>query len=312
MAIPVETKDVEAQAEEVDSPIDEAEKQSEMTATSSGKPPVALVDQTNYLPPRQIIIVCVALNCALFLAFLDQTAISTALPRIVADFSDNPDAGRLTPWIASAYLLTSTAFQPTIGRLSDIAGRKVVLQGCILVFAIGSLACALAKTMVRRGCDLEDGGLIVFLVQPDSVDHFSGAAGSGRWWTGHSSTHHCTPPLVAHLRSSLSAVADNSQQVSDIVSLRERGRYQGILEVVIAISNGIGPVLGGVISEKASWRYIFWLNLPLCALSVLVIAKFLPLKRVGGGAMEKLVKIDYLGSFLTILGLSKLRSTRQG
>lgn len=107
--------------------------------------------------------------------------------------------------------------------------------------------------------------------------------------------------LRAH---STSTVADNSQQVSDIVSLRERGRYQGILEVVIAISNGIGPVLGGVISEKASWRYIFYLNLPLCAISIIVIARFLPLKRVGGGAMEKLVKIDYLGSALTILGWS--------
>lgn len=71
---------------------------------------------------------------------------------------------------------------------------------------------------------------------------------------------------------------------------------------MIAVSNGVGPVFGGAISEKASWRYIFWINLPLSALSILVIARYLPLKQVGGGAREKLAKIDYLGSGLTILG----------
>lgn len=163
MATPTEAKDVEAQQVEakVDSPAEDAEKQSETTATSAGKPSVELVDQTNYLPPRQIIIVCVALNCALFLAFLDQTAVSTALPSIVQDFSSDSEAGRLTPWIASAYLLTSTAFQPTIGRLSDIFGRKFVLQGCIIVFAVGSLACAVARTMVSCTCGCESEMLMV-------------------------------------------------------------------------------------------------------------------------------------------------------
>ena len=132
------------EAKELESPPEDAEKQSQEI---KGKPSIVLVDQTNYLPPRQIIIVCVSLNMVLILAFLDQTAISTALPSIVSSFSSS-ESGRLTPWIASAYLLTSTAFQPTIGRLSDIYGRKAILQGCIIVFAVGSLACAVAQTMV--------------------------------------------------------------------------------------------------------------------------------------------------------------------
>lgn len=46
--------------------------------------------------------------------------------------------------------------------------------------------------------------------------------------------------------------------VSDIVSLRDRGKYQGITESTIAISNGIGPLLGGVISDNTTWRWCFW------------------------------------------------------
>ena len=172
----------------------EAEKQSK----SNGKH--SLVDQTNYLPPRQIIIVCVALNMALILAFLDQTAVSTALPSIVASFAGE-SSGRLSPWIASAYLLTSTAFQPTIGRLSDIFGRKFVLQGCILVFAVGSLACAVAQTMVSRFYYAEGTyhapgrNADSLLWDLDSVDYFSSAARGRRRRACHARAHHRTSLL---------------------------------------------------------------------------------------------------------------------
>jgi MFS family permease len=47
-----------------------------------------------------------------------------------------------------------------------------------------------------------------------------------------------------------------TQIVSDLVSLKERGKYQGITEATIAISNGIGPLLGGVISDTTTWRWV--------------------------------------------------------
>lgn len=43
--------------------------------------------------------------------------------------------------------------------------------------------------------------------------------------------------------------------MSDVVSLKDRGKYQGIIEGVIAIANGTGPILGAVFAEKASWRW---------------------------------------------------------
>ncbi|KAH7102883.1 major facilitator superfamily domain-containing protein [Auriculariales sp. MPI-PUGE-AT-0066] len=89
--------------------------------------------------------------------------------------------------------------------------------------------------------------------------------------------------------------------VSDIVSLADRGKYMGITEGVIAIANGCGPLLGGVFSQYTTWRWTFWINLPLCGLAIAVTIWLLPLKGVRGSFREKFFKVDYLGSVLTIL-----------
>ncbi|KIP12091.1 hypothetical protein PHLGIDRAFT_62405 [Phlebiopsis gigantea 11061_1 CR5-6] len=88
--------------------------------------------------------------------------------------------------------------------------------------------------------------------------------------------------------------------VSDIVSLKDRGKYQGINEAVIALSNGFGPVIGGLFAEYTTWRWAFWINLPLSGIAILVGIWLLPLKRVEGEMRQKLLQIDYVGSLLTI------------
>lgn len=45
--------------------------------------------------------------------------------------------------------------------------------------------------------------------------------------------------------------------ISDVVSLKERGKYQGITGVVVVLSNSLGPIIGGLLTEKASWRWCF-------------------------------------------------------
>ncbi|PSR76213.1 major facilitator superfamily domain-containing protein [Coniella lustricola] len=82
---------------------------------------------------------------------------------------------------------------------------------------------------------------------------------------------------------------------SDVVSLEKRGTYQGLLGVVVAGANSIGPLVGGVFSESVSWRWCFYINIPLTSIAILVVAFVLPLKKPTGSAMEKLKKIDYLG-----------------
>ncbi|GAD92326.1 MFS drug transporter [Paecilomyces variotii No. 5] len=94
--------------------------------------------------------------------------------------------------------------------------------------------------------------------------------------------------------------------VSDVVSLRDRGKYQGILGAVVALANGIGPVIGGALASisEDSWqvepRWIFRLNMPLTAFTTLCVIFVMPLRPVQGSWKKKLKAIDFLGVILTL------------
>ena len=81
---------------------------------------------------------------AMFLGALDQTIVATALPTIGEDLGDLDDL----PWVVTAYLISSTAVTPLYGKLSDIHGRRAMLLASIGLFVLGSVACALAPTLL--------------------------------------------------------------------------------------------------------------------------------------------------------------------
>src|SRR5687768_7726631 len=84
-----------------------------------------------------------ALMCAISLAALDATIVSTAMPTIVGKLGGLS----LFSWTFSVYLLTSTVTVPLYGKLADLYGRKpIVLFGCS-VFLLGSMACGIAQNM---------------------------------------------------------------------------------------------------------------------------------------------------------------------
>src|SRR5439155_4574961 len=136
---------------------------------------------------------------AMFLGALDQTIVATALPTIGRHFGDIDDLS----WVVTAYLLTGTAVTPLYGKLADIHGRRVIMLTAIGIFVLGSVACALARSMPA-------------LVMARA---FQGLGGGG-----------------------LMALAQTI--IADIVSPRERGRYQGYIGAVFALSSVGGPVLG--------------------------------------------------------------------
>ncbi|MFE2973753.1 DHA2 family efflux MFS transporter permease subunit [Streptomyces sp. NPDC059258] len=81
--------------------------------------------------------------------------------------------------------------------------------------------------------------------------------------------------------------------VGDLVTPRERGKYQGLFGAVFGVTSVLGPLLGGFFTEHLSWRWVFYINLPIGAVALGVIAAVLhiPVRR------EKHT-IDYLGTFL--------------
>lgn len=96
--------------------------------------------------------------------------------------------------------------------------------------------------------------------------------------------------------------------VSDIVPLRERGKYQGILGSVVALANGIGPVIGGAFASRGhgSWRWIFRLNLFLSVLTTTCVYFFMPLRKVNGNWKRKVAAIDFPGCVLSLSGSTLL------
>src|SRR3954465_1926382 len=111
---------------------------------------------------RSGLLVVSGLMLVMLLASLDQTIVSTALPTIVGDLGGLEHIS----WVVTAYLLAITALTPLYGKLGDLYGRKIVLQGALVLFLIGSALCGAAQSMTeliafRAIQGLGGGGLIV-------------------------------------------------------------------------------------------------------------------------------------------------------
>jgi EmrB/QacA subfamily drug resistance transporter len=207
-----------------------------------------------YKPPIRLIYP--ALMLVMFLAALDQTIVSTALPTIVSELGGLSQLS----WVVTAYLLTSTIVVPLYGKLGDLFGRRIVLQVAIVLFLLGSALCGVVQDMtwlilMRALQGLGGGGLMV---------------------------------------SSIAAIGD-------VVPPAERGRYQGLIGAVFGLSTVIGPLLGGYLVEHLNWRWIFYINLPLGVLAMIVLGiVFKPHTR------SVRHKIDYIGAAFMAGGLTCL------
>ncbi|TCD71968.1 hypothetical protein EIP91_000100 [Steccherinum ochraceum] len=125
------------------------------------------------VPHNNMFLVYSALMLTLFLAALDQTIVSTALPTIISHLGE----GNNYSWVGSSYLLGAAALGPFYGKMSDIVGRKAVLYPVVVTFLIGSALCGAAQSMtmliIARAIQGIGGGGIFVMVNIVTSDIIS-------------------------------------------------------------------------------------------------------------------------------------------
>ncbi|WP_051367492.1 MDR family MFS transporter [Hamadaea tsunoensis] len=214
------------------------------------------------LPKPNLRVVLPGILLAMMLAMLDNMVVGTAMPKIVGELGGLSQLS----WVVTAYVLGTSVSTPIWGKLGDLYGRKKVFLTSIILFMIGSM--------------------------------LSGAAGEFHWLNDAVSP--MTQLIAFRAFQGLGAgglMVGAFALIGDLVPPRERGKYQGLMGGIMAIAMIAGPLVGGLITDHASWRWIFYMNLPIGAVGFVMLVAFLHLPKK---TTEH--KIDWLGA--VVLGIS--------
>ena len=166
-------------------------------------------------------------------------------------------------WILDAYTLVVASLLMLSGSMSDRFGRRRVFQIGLVLFLTGSLLCSLSQSI---------GQLIAFRAM-------QGLGAS------------MLNPVA------LSIIANAFPNPKD------RARAVGVWGAVAGVSLAIGPLLGGALTQTVGWRSIFWINLPIGLVAVVLAAKFVPESKA-----PRARAFDPVGQSLVFVGLASLTS----
>ncbi|MFN4232818.1 MDR family MFS transporter [Thermus sp.] len=201
--------------------------------------------------PQEVRFTMIGVLLGVLLAALDQTIVSTAMPRIVGELR----GAEYYAWVTTSYLLTSTVSAPIFGRLTELFSRKAVLLWAVSLFLLGSALSGLSQNMAQlilfRGLQGVGGGALFALALTTIAVLF--------------------PP-------------------------RERGKLSGAFGAIFGLSSAVGPWLGGLLTDHLSWRWVFYINMPVGAVALWFILRYMPRLRPGGRE-----PFDFLGALLLIL-----------
>jgi EmrB/QacA subfamily drug resistance transporter len=164
-------------------------------------------------------------------------------------------------WILDAYTLVVASLLMLSGSMSDRFGRRRVFQIGLGLFLIGSLLCSLAQSIGQLVAFRAVQGLGASMLNP-----------------------------VA-----LSIIANAFQEP------KARARAVGVWGAVAGVSLALGPLIGGALTQSVGWRSIFWINLPIGLVAVVLAARFVPESKA-----PRARAFDPVGQLLVFVGLASL------
>ncbi|MBO0761840.1 MAG: MFS transporter [Candidatus Dormibacteraeota bacterium] len=209
------------------------------------------------LSTRSQVLATVGVMLTLFLAAIDQTIVSTALPRIVADLN----GFEIYTWVTTAYLVASVVMVPVAGKLGDMFGRKPFLLVGMAGFMASSWLCGFAQNMTELVAFRGVQGL------------FAGAL-----------------------------MANTFTVLADLYTIEQRTRIQGLFGAVFGLASVVGPTLGGYLTDNLSWRWVFYVNVPVGIVALAVVLLALPYVRSAASWRE----IDFPGAATLAAGIVPL------
>ncbi|KAJ4401513.1 hypothetical protein N0V85_005507 [Neurospora sp. IMI 360204] len=248
---------------------------SRFSDSSSSQPPGHLSNEPEdaWTPPPYFVFIQIALMSNVFLYGFDGTITAATYAIISSEFG----AANTASWLTTAYLVTSTAFQPLYGRVSDIFGRRVCFFISTITFALGCLWCGLVKSS-----STENGNGMIWVIVARALTGFGGGG-----------------------LMTMATIVN-----SDMIPFRRRGMYQALQNGMFGFGAICGASFGGSVADGIGWRWCFLLQVPVSAFALAVgwVVIKNPVNGVMGGEERTwgLIwrKVDFTGAFLLVTAIS--------
>ncbi|NLL11303.1 MAG: MFS transporter, partial [Methanomicrobiales archaeon] len=204
----------------------------------------------------------IAISLATFMAALDGTIVNIALPTISESFALSSTS---VSWVATIYLLVMAGCVLIFGKISDIIGFKQVFLSGFILFTFGSFICGFLPEIT---------GSFLTLVGSRALQGVGGAM--------------------------ITAIAP--AMVTAFIPMNMKGKAMGIIMTMAGLGTAIGPTVGGFLTQYLSWHWIFYINVPVGIIAVLLGSRVIPRIQL----QDRIRTFDKAGAILIFVGLGFL------